>query len=280
MRIVPNIPASSTTSTSPGRMWRRPFRWGRLARNPADAADPPRAGQKSDGIRTWDAPTLRTFLERSRESGDRLHPLWVVLTTTAMRRGEAIGLRWKDVDLDNGRLRVVQTITQTRSKVTIGEPKTASGRRSIALDPATVAVLREHRKAMLEERMLVGPDFSDEGSRVPPTRRRLPSSGCCQRPVRPKGQRVRAATPDRARPPPHVGHARPRARHPPEGRARTPRSLGHRDHLGPLQPRRPHPPRPGGGTHRGPRTASVSWVPVGSHGQGDLYTRPRVAQSL
>lgn len=145
------------------RAFKDAVRWGRLARNPADAADPPRAGQKSDGIKTWDAPTLRTFVERSGESGDRLHPLWVVLATTAMRRGEAIGLRWKDVDLDNGRLSVVQTITQTRSKVTIGEPKTASGRRSIALDPATVAVLREHRKAMLEERMLVGPDFSDEG---------------------------------------------------------------------------------------------------------------------
>ena len=80
-----------------------------------------------------------------------------------MRRGEAIGLRWKDVDLDTGRLRIVQTITQTRSKVTIGEPKTSSGRRSIALDAPTVAVLRGHRNAMLEERMLVGPDFSDEG---------------------------------------------------------------------------------------------------------------------
>lgn len=80
-----------------------------------------------------------------------------------MRRGEALGLRWKDVDLDKGRLSVVQTLTQTRSKVVTGEPKTSSGRRSIALDDATVGVLRDHRKAMLEERMLVGPDFSDEG---------------------------------------------------------------------------------------------------------------------
>lgn len=138
-------------------------RWGRLARNPADAADPPRGGQKSDGVQAWDAATLRTFLSTSRDSGDRLHALWVLLATTGMRRGEAIGLRWKDVDLDKGRLSVVQTITQTRSKVTIGEPKTARGRRSIALDPATVAVLRDHRRAMLEERMLVGPDFADEG---------------------------------------------------------------------------------------------------------------------
>jgi integrase len=138
-------------------------RWGRLARNPADAADPPSGGQKSDGVQAWDAATLRTFLSKSRESGDRLHALWVLLATTGMRRGEALGLRWKDVDLDKGRLSVVQTITQTRSKVTIGEPKTAHGRRSIALDPATVAVLRDHRKMMLEERLLVGPDFADDG---------------------------------------------------------------------------------------------------------------------
>jgi integrase len=138
-------------------------RWGRLARNPADAADPPRGGQKSDGVHSWDAATLRELLSASHESGDRLHPLWVLVATTGMRRGEALGLRWSDVDLDAGRLRVVQTIIQVRSKVTIGEPKTARGRRPIALDAGTVAVLREHRRRSVEERMLVGPAFEDRG---------------------------------------------------------------------------------------------------------------------
>jgi integrase len=78
-----------------------------------------------------------------------------------MRRGEALGLRWTDLDLDVGRLRVVQTVIQMRSMVAIGEPKTARGRRPIALDKATVAVLREHRRKMLEKRLLVGPDFDD-----------------------------------------------------------------------------------------------------------------------
>jgi integrase len=107
------------------RAFKDAVRWGRLARNPADAADPPRTGQKSDGVHAWDAATLRAFFDASRSSGDRLHALWVLLATTGMRRGEAIGLRWSDVDLDTGRLRIVQTITQTRSSVTIGEPKTA-----------------------------------------------------------------------------------------------------------------------------------------------------------
>lgn len=138
-------------------------RWGRLARNPADAADPPRGGQKSDGIHSWDAETLREFLTISRASGDRLHPLWVLLATTGMRRGEALGLRWSDVDLDAGRLRVVQTIIQVRSKISVGEPKTVRGRRPIALDAGTVAVLREYRTRSLEERLLVGPEFDDRG---------------------------------------------------------------------------------------------------------------------
>ena len=128
------------------RAFKDAVRWGRLARNPADAADPPRGGQKSDGVHAWDAATLRAFLATSSAAGDRLHALWVLLATTGMRRGEALGLRWSDVDLDAGRLRVVQTIIQVRSKVTIGEPKTARGRRPIALDAATVAVLREHRR--------------------------------------------------------------------------------------------------------------------------------------
>jgi integrase len=145
------------------RAFKDAVRWGRLARNPADSSDPPHGGQKSDGIHAWDAATLRSFLDDSRARGDRLHGLWVLLATTGMRRGEALGLRWRDVDLDASRVRIVQTLTQTRGVASISEPKTARGRRPISLDKATVAVLREHRKQMLKERLLVGPDFNDAG---------------------------------------------------------------------------------------------------------------------
>ncbi len=138
-------------------------RWGRLLRNPADAADPPRGGQKSDGVHAWDSSTLRQFLDASRDANDRNLALWVLLATTGMRRGEALGLRWSDVDLDAGRTRIVQTIIQTGNVVSVGEPKTARGRRPISLDPATVAVIRAHRHRMLQERLLVGTDFDDLG---------------------------------------------------------------------------------------------------------------------
>jgi integrase len=138
-------------------------RWDRLVRNPADAADPPRSAEKTAAVRAWDAATLRRFLDRSREGLDRMHPLWVVLATTGMRRGEVLGLRWADIDLDGGHLRVMQTVIQTQNVVSIGVPKTAQGRRSVSLDPGTIAVLRAHRLRTLQDRLLVGPDFNDRG---------------------------------------------------------------------------------------------------------------------
>lgn len=138
-------------------------RWGRLARNPADAADPPQSRPKSDGVHYWGAETVHAFLDSSRAENDPLFPLWVLLATTGMRRGEALGLRWRDVDLENGRARVLQTLVQIGSVASIGEPKTASGRRPISLDTGTVAALRAHRQRMRQERLLVGPDFNDNG---------------------------------------------------------------------------------------------------------------------
>ncbi len=78
-----------------------------------------------------------------------------------MRRGKALGLRWSDVDLAAGRARIVQTVIQTCNVVSVGELKTERGRWPISLDPATVAILRAHRHRMLQERLLVGPDFDD-----------------------------------------------------------------------------------------------------------------------
>jgi integrase len=138
-------------------------KWERLAKNPADQADPPRVPVEADKMPTWTAEQLRTFFEFTASIEDRNHALWVLLATTGMRRGEALGLRWQDIDLDAGRLRVVQTVLSINGKISVSEPKTARGRRPISLDPSTVAALREHRRRMLEERMVIAADHADEG---------------------------------------------------------------------------------------------------------------------
>jgi integrase len=142
------------------RAFKDAVRWGCLARNPADAADPPR-GARAAEVQAWDAATLRDFLGRSRDEEDGYYALWVLLATTGLRRGEALGLRWSDVDLETGRVRIVQTVIQIRGTVAVGEPKTDRGRRAITIDEGTVAALRAHRRLMNEQRLLVGADFND-----------------------------------------------------------------------------------------------------------------------
>lgn len=67
-----------------------------------------------------------------------------------MRRGEALGLRWSDVDLENGRLAVRRALVPTNRDVVVSGPTTAKGRRAIALDETTVEVLKARAPRPLE----------------------------------------------------------------------------------------------------------------------------------
>jgi integrase len=142
---------------------------GRLPRNPATLKTVRERLPKSTGhdMATWTAGQLTSFLEGL--AGDRLEVPVLVAATTGMRRGEVLGLRWSDLDLDAGRLAVRQTLSAPRDPDTgrhvpiFGEPKTKRGRRSVPLPARTVAALRGHRKAQAAERLLVGPDYQDHG---------------------------------------------------------------------------------------------------------------------
>jgi integrase len=112
-------------------------------------------------MRTWTAPEVRAFLEHTADH--RLHAAFVVLATTGMRRGECLGLRWTDLDLTAGRASIVQTVIAVNHEVRFGSPKTARGRRTVVLDPGTVAALRERRQLQLAERLLMGAGFTDHG---------------------------------------------------------------------------------------------------------------------
>lgn len=124
------------------RAFRDAVRWGLIERNPAASANPPKIGDRGE-FSTWSAEELRLFLECVQD--DSLYPLWVLLATTGMRRGEALGLRWCDVDLDRGELAVRQTVVSHSYVIAISEPKTARGRRVVALDEHTVATLRTYK---------------------------------------------------------------------------------------------------------------------------------------
>ena len=134
-------------------------RWGLLVRNPALHAAAPRPRRAE--LATWTAGELRWFLACVRD--DRLYAAWQLAALTGMRRGEVLGLRWSDLDLDAGWLSVRQTLVVVDNQPRISEPKTARGRRRIALDPETVAALRTHHAAQAAERLAAGPAWANSG---------------------------------------------------------------------------------------------------------------------
>jgi len=134
---------------------------GLVVRNVAASARPPRQGaSKRQEMQTWTPQELRAFL--AHVADDRLYPVFMLAATTGMRRGEVLGLRWRDLDLAVGRLAIRQTLIAVRHQATFSEPKTGRGRRSVALDPATVATLRAQRVRQAEEKLAIGPHYRDD----------------------------------------------------------------------------------------------------------------------
>lgn len=127
-------------------------RRGFVPRNVAASVDRPGATPRA--MTSWTATEAHTFLRATAE--DRLAVLWVLFLTRGPRRGELAGLRWEDVDLDAGVLRVVRTRVAVGGKVTESVPKTSAGRRALHLDPGLVTLLRGHRRRQLEERLRAG----------------------------------------------------------------------------------------------------------------------------
>jgi integrase len=85
---------------------------------------------------------------------DRLSPLWLLVTALGLRRGEALALRWEDVDLDRGHLQVRATLQRLSGRLVRADmPKTKSSRRALPLPEVVVEALRAHRAAQVQERL-------------------------------------------------------------------------------------------------------------------------------
>lgn len=110
-------------------------RWSLVTKNVAGMATPPRSRKKE--IRTLTPEETRRLLKAAR--GERYEALYVLAMTTGMRQGELLGLKWDDVDLVEGVLRVNRTLWNGETT----SPKTASANRSIRLTGMAVEALKE-----------------------------------------------------------------------------------------------------------------------------------------
>jgi integrase len=135
-------------------------KWQMLTRNVCDAVDVPQPGKPE--LSVWTARQARAFLEGT--ANDPYAALWRLALTTGMRQGELLALLWDDVDLERGTLAVRRTLTIGKDgRYTVGEPKSASGRRSIALPPSCIAALRRHRARQNERRLQWGEAWQETG---------------------------------------------------------------------------------------------------------------------
>jgi integrase len=139
-------------------------KWNLIPRNPARAVDPPKL--REDEITPLDSEQARKFLGAA--SGERFEALYVLSLTVGLRMGEALGLKWTDVDLDAGTLRVNRQLQRMRKegdkagKLVFSGPKNAS-RRTVDLPDRAIRALRAHRKRQLEEKLKAGALHEDQG---------------------------------------------------------------------------------------------------------------------
>ena len=123
---------------------------GTLAWNPADKVKLPKARAAAQHeLQAWSAGELRAFLEVT--DRDRLAPMWRVFAYTGMRRGEAAGLLWRDVDLKGGTIAVRRGLVVVGAEVVETTPKRGRAR-VVNLDSGTVAVLAAWKKRQARER--------------------------------------------------------------------------------------------------------------------------------
>ena len=110
-------------------------------------------------METWSDEEARRFLRVAGES--TYGPIWIVALTKGLRKGELLGLRWQDLELDRGLLRVRQTVGTLHGQIEFKGTKRPKSRREMELRAWVVAALRAHKIRQTERRLELGPLWTD-----------------------------------------------------------------------------------------------------------------------
>ena len=135
------------------------MKWGLISRNVALLVDLPKMSNHE--VEPLTLEQVKVFLKEI--SSDRLEALYLVATGVGLRKGELLGLRWEDVDLNAGRLRVRVALQRIEGTLQLVELKTRRSRRSVALPQLAVRSLRFHQVHQMEERVAAGDIWQESG---------------------------------------------------------------------------------------------------------------------
>jgi integrase len=135
------------------------LKWGLISRNPAGAVTSPRP-QRSE-MHTMNEDEVQTFLEVAKKTP--YYALFYSAIFTGMRRSELLSLKWCNVNLDLCVISVVRSLHHLRDgSLVFSQPKTAKGRRMIALTPSTALMLREYKKHQEVAGLMLGIPLKDD----------------------------------------------------------------------------------------------------------------------
>ena len=126
------------------------LKWNLIPRNVTELVDPPRITKEE--VTPLTSEEVSTLFETVK--GSPLEALYVLAVTTGLRKGELLGLKWSDVDLDVGLLQVKRSLSLTREGPVMVPPKTAKGRRNVGMSRLAVVALRKHKLLQDEQRSL------------------------------------------------------------------------------------------------------------------------------
>ncbi|MEY9948345.1 tyrosine recombinase XerC [Kitasatospora sp. GAS1066B] len=132
-----------------------------LVWTPEHVAHWKKTGEKPSPVMVWTPAQTGTFLDSV--ANDRLYALWHLITFRGLRRGEGCGARWTALAKSSNTLSVASQLVQNGWEVLEGAPKTNSGIRTVALDPESMEVLRQHELRQKADRLRFGPAWVDTG---------------------------------------------------------------------------------------------------------------------
>jgi integrase len=134
---------------------------GLIPRNATEAVKPPQPSREE--MRPLTPEQANLLLQVAHETADRLEALYVLAIHAGLRQGELLGLKWDDVDLEDGSLQVRRTLAITKNGPVFTFPKTAGSRRSVKLTSKAIDALKHHLERQLGEIDRVGSLWHENG---------------------------------------------------------------------------------------------------------------------
>lgn len=135
-------------------------KWQLVARNVAQSVEPPKA-KKYKAKYLTDKQT-ENLIENAKNT-DIYIPIMLAIYTGA-RRGEILGLKWQNVNLEKGIIKIIDNLCTTKNGLIIKQPKTHSGIRTIAISNSLVKILKKHKIKQMENRIKLGKHYQENNA--------------------------------------------------------------------------------------------------------------------